>query len=79
MAKRQTSGARQVVSELLDGRIAWTPDRDAGLYRYRGAAKFDGLLQGVVALTQGVTSPTGSALNYEPVFRGLWIDDRYAA
>ena len=39
--------------------VPWTPDRDAGLYRYRGGAKFDGLLQGVAAITQGFTSPTG--------------------
>jgi hypothetical protein len=50
LLKRQTPGARQVVSELLDGRIAWTPDRDAELYRYRGGDTFkENVLEGNVA------------------------------
>ena len=53
----------QIPSQLLDGRIAWTPRRDEGLYAFSGRVKFDGLLNGLV-VTQGVTSPTG----FEPVF-----------
>jgi hypothetical protein len=56
---RQTPLARQAVSELLDGRIAWTPRRDEGLYGFAGRAKLDNVLTGVIALTQGVTSPAG--------------------
>ena len=78
LLSRQTDGARQAVSELLDGRIAWTPQPEKGRYNYKGGAKFDGLFEGFV-LTQGDTSPTGRALNYEPFFRGQWIDDRYVA
>ena len=55
---RQTPLSRQVLSRLLDGKIAWTPRRDEGLYEFAGRAKFDKLLRGIV-FTQGMASPTG--------------------
>jgi hypothetical protein len=66
--RRQSDGARQLVSELLDGRIAWTPQLEAGRYKYKGGAKFDGLFEGVV-VTQGVTSPRGTETDRIPFVR----------
>jgi hypothetical protein len=33
LLRRQSDGARQVVSELLEGRIAWNPQPEAGCYK----------------------------------------------
>ena len=65
LLRRQTPLARQVLARLLDGRIAWTPRKDEGLYEFTGRAKFDRLLSGVV-FTQGVVPVRG----IEPRFRG---------
>ena len=59
MLKRQTPLARQVVTRLLDGRIAWTPRPEEGLYDFAGRARLDKLLSGTV-FTQGMASPRGS-------------------
>jgi hypothetical protein len=50
---RQVPIARQVVTQLLDGRIVCTPHRDERLYEFAGRVKFDQLLSGIV-FTQGV-------------------------
>ena len=54
MLKRQTPRARQMVMRLLDGRIAWTPRREEGLYEFAGKAKLEKLLAGLVDLREGV-------------------------
>jgi hypothetical protein len=54
MLKRQTPLARQMVMRLLDGRIAWTPRREEGLYEFAGKAKLEKLLAGLVDLREGV-------------------------
>ena len=48
LLRRQTTLSRQVLMRLLDGRIGWTPRKDAGLYEYSGRVTFDKLLSGVV-------------------------------
>ena len=65
LMRRQTPLARQVLSRLLDGRVAWTPRKDAGLYEFAGRAKYDRLLSGIV-VTQGVVPVRG----FEPRSRG---------
>jgi hypothetical protein len=54
-----------VLSRLVDGRIAWTPRKDEGVYEFSGRVKFDRLLHGVV-VTQGVVPVRG----FEPRSRG---------
>jgi hypothetical protein len=54
---RQTPLARQVLSCLLDGRIAWTPRKAEGLYEFSGRVKYDQLL-GIV-VTQGMVPVRG--------------------
>jgi site-specific DNA recombinase len=56
--------ARQMIAQLLDGKIAWTPTKDNRAYAFRGRVTYDGLLSGLVPLPQGMASPTG----FEPVF-----------
>ena len=63
LLRRQTPLSRQVITRLLDGRIAWTPRKEEGIYEFAGRAKFDKLLSGIV-FTRGMASPTG----FEPVF-----------
>jgi len=58
LLRRQTPLARQMLARLLDGRIVWTPNKEAGLYEFAGRVNLDRLLSGVV-FTQGVASPTG--------------------
>ena len=58
LLRRQTPLARQVLARLLDGRIVWTPNREAGLYEFAGRVNLDRLLSGVV-FTQGMASPRG--------------------
>jgi hypothetical protein len=48
---------RQILSQLLDGRIAWTP--------FKGPVEFDELLSGIV-VTQGMVAVRG----FEPRSRG---------
>ena len=55
LLRRQTPLSRQVLDRLLDGRIVWTPNREAGLYEFAGHVRFDRLLHGVV-FTQGGAS-----------------------
>jgi site-specific DNA recombinase len=62
---RQTPLARQILVKLLDGRIVWTPNVEAGEYRFSGRAKFDKILAGIV-LTRGVVPVRG----FEPRSRG---------
>ena len=62
---RQTPLARQVLARVLDGRIAWTPNKDAGVYEFVGRAKFDKLLSGIVS-TGGMVAVRG----FEPRSRG---------
>jgi hypothetical protein len=59
---RQAPIARQVVTQLLDGRIVCTPHRDERLYEFSGRVKFDQLLSGIV-LTQGMVRLRGSSWN----------------
>ena len=47
---RHTPVARQMIGQLLDGRIAWTPRKEEGLYEFAGKANFEALLGGVVTL-----------------------------
>ena len=69
LLRRQTPLARQVRARLLDGRIVWTPNKEAGTYEYSGRVKFDGLLDGVV-FTRGMVSPTGFGLLWRPEIKG---------
>ena len=48
LLRRQTPLSRQVITRLLDGRIAWTPRKEEGIYEFAGRAKFDKLLSGIV-------------------------------
>jgi hypothetical protein len=57
LLRRQTRLARQVITRLLDGCIAWTPRRDKGS-TFAGTIKFEKLLSGLV-VTRGGTSSTG--------------------
>jgi hypothetical protein len=45
--------------------------------RFEGRIGLLGVLGG--ELVTKVASPTGTGVSYDPVFRGEWIDDRYAA
>jgi site-specific DNA recombinase len=45
---RQTPIARQVLAKLLDGKVAWTPRREDGLYEFAGRVRFDQVLKGIV-------------------------------
>jgi hypothetical protein len=65
MLGRHTPLSRQIVMRLLDGKIAWTPHRDAGVYAFTGKATYDQLLSGLV-VPQGVVAVRG----FEPRFRG---------
>jgi hypothetical protein len=65
LLKRQMPFTRQILSHLLDGRIAWTPRRTEGLYEIKGRVKFDQLLSGIV-VTQGMVAVRG----FEPRSRG---------
>ncbi len=65
LLSRQTSGARQIMLRLLDGRIVCTPNERERLYRFAGRVKFDQLLSGVVP-TVGLVSVRG----FEPRSRG---------
>jgi hypothetical protein len=59
---RQTAGARQIISQLLDGRIVCTPNEHERLYTFTGRVKFDELLSGVVP-TVGLVRIRGSSWN----------------
>ena len=65
LVKRQMPLSRQVLTELLDGRVAWTPRKDEGRYDFAGRVTFDGLPSGTV-VTQGVVAVRG----IEPRFDG---------
>ena len=65
LLRRQTPLSRQVLSWLLNGRIAWTPRKDEGLYEFAGRVKFDKLLSGIV-VTRGMVAVRG----FEPRSRG---------
>lgn len=65
LLKRQTPIARQMLARLLDGRIVWTPRKDERAYEFMGAVRYDGLLRGILGVTEGMVSPTG----FEPVFQ----------
>jgi hypothetical protein len=68
LLKRQMPYTRQILSQLLDGRIAWTPRRSEGLYEFKGRAKFDQLLSGiVVTLTQGMVAVRGFETSRHPM------------
>jgi site-specific DNA recombinase len=62
---RQKLLARQTLSQLLDGRILWTPRKDTGIYEYRGRVKFDQLLSGIVDPLGGI-----AVRGFEPRSRG---------
>jgi hypothetical protein len=62
---RQTPIARQILLRLFDGKLAWTPHKDEGLYEFTGRVKFDAVLNGI-GLTQGVVAVRG----FEPRSRG---------
>jgi site-specific DNA recombinase len=62
---RQTPVARQMVSQLLDGRVVCTPHKVERMYEFAGRVKFDQLLDGML-FTQGVVPVRG----FEPRFHG---------
>jgi site-specific DNA recombinase len=62
---RRTPLARQVVSKLLDGRIAWTPFQTERRYEYQGRVKLDHLLAGSVFTESGIP-----VRGFEPRSRG---------
>jgi hypothetical protein len=57
LLKRQTPIARQVLARLLDGKIAWTPRTDQGIYEFCGKATFDRVLAGIVDVADGRKGP----------------------
>jgi hypothetical protein len=48
LLKRQTPIARQVLSKLLEGKIAWTSHHAERIYTFEGRARFDRILAGIV-------------------------------
>jgi hypothetical protein len=46
--RRQTALTRQIVSQLLDGRIVWMPRKKERLYEFAGRTKFGLTLNGTV-------------------------------
>jgi hypothetical protein len=62
LLRRQTPVARQIISQLLDGRIVCTPHKDERFYEFAGQVKFDQLLSGVV-FTEGGIRLRGSSWN----------------
>ncbi len=65
LLRRQVPLARQVLDRLLDGRIAWKPNREKGLYEFAGRVQFDRLLTGVV-LTRSMVAVRGFATLRNP-------------
>jgi hypothetical protein len=62
LLKRQMPFTRHILSQLLDGRIAWTPRRNEGTYEFKGRVKFDQLLSGIV-VTQGMVAVPPAAFS----------------
>jgi hypothetical protein len=72
---RQKPLARQALSQLLDGRIAWTPRKAEGLYQYKGRVKFDELFSGIIELPLSVVAVRGFDTSRNPLVAiGLAFD-----
>ena len=71
--------ARPIVTALLKGRVSIAPhETKRHHWILRGEGSLRGLFERVI-LPLGVASPSGTVLNYQPVFRGEWRDLRRAA
>ena len=63
LLRRHAPIARQMVRKLVEGRIVFTPDREARRYRFMATGTLANFFSGIVC-PQAVASPTG----FEPVF-----------
>ena len=77
--REEPPAARQVLREIVAARITLDPtERDgARVYAYRGQFTFGGLFAGTIC-AQSLASPRGTAIDYQPVFQGIWRSDRRA-
>jgi hypothetical protein len=70
------ANVRPIVAALLKGGVTFAP-LDADRWCAYGEGCLTGYFRGNVSV--GVTSPGGSGLSYERVFRGEYIRDKYVA
>ena len=74
---------RQILSKMLRERLVFVPETRNGKagYRFHGEGSMLKLLSGVVPelSREAVASPTGTGLNYQPVFRGEFVIAKRAA
>jgi site-specific DNA recombinase len=70
--------ARQMLRKLIDGRIVFNPETSLRRYRFVANGTMSQLLSGLVD-PQAVASPNGPAIDYQPLYRGIWVSDRPAA